>query len=122
VCRRAVRLIPRSRSLTVLGLTRAAPASSSCVSPASIRRRRRTNPNPVVGHCVTGLPPFPRPAHAGHVASRPHTATVMPTPLPASHPPPPAARYASPQPVARQHSAWRLGVDAQLSSPVGELS
>lgn len=40
----AVRLIPRSRSLTDRALTRAASASSSCVSPAAVLSCRSSSP------------------------------------------------------------------------------
>ncbi len=54
---RAVRLIPRSRSLTDRGLKPAASASSSCVSRASARNCRSTPPNPDAGcPAISGVP------------------------------------------------------------------
>ena len=57
VARRGVRLIPRSRSLTVRGLTPAAAASSSWVSPASVRSCR-SNPAYSIAGCsdMVGIP------------------------------------------------------------------
>ena len=66
---RAVWLMPRSRSLTARWLTCAAAASSSCVSPASLRSRRNSPPKPSPPCSATGLlvppPARPRPAHPG---------------------------------------------------------
>ena len=54
---RAVRLTPRSRSLTDRGLRPAASASSSCVSLASARSCRSNPPNPSAGCCaIFGIP------------------------------------------------------------------
>jgi hypothetical protein len=49
---RAVRLMPRSRSLTDRGLTLAASASSSCVSSASVRSCRSSPPKLSAGCSV----------------------------------------------------------------------
>ena len=50
---RGVATMPRSRSLTARGLTPAASASSSCVSPATARSRRSTPANPAGGSATT---------------------------------------------------------------------
>jgi len=55
---RAVRLMPRSRSLTDRGLRPAASASSSCVSPASARNCRSSPANPSAG-CTAMVPVSP---------------------------------------------------------------
>ena len=83
------RLTPRSRSLTVRGLSLAASASSSCVSPASARSRRSTSAKPGTGSSATARPspqshrpqlPDPRRGRTG--------AKRMPTPEPSTIGPP----------------------------------
>ena len=62
---RAVRWTPRSRSLTDRGLSPAASASSSCVSPASARNCCNKPANPCTG-CSATAPPKIRPPWPGH--------------------------------------------------------
>ena len=62
---RAVRLMPRSRSLTDRGLTPAALASSSCVRPAPARSCRSNPANPEVARsAMTAASPPHRPQPA----------------------------------------------------------
>ena len=67
---RAVRLIPRSRSLTDRGLRPAASASSSCVSRTSLRNCR-SNPAKLRGGSVTAsiVPSQDHRGHATHLPS-----------------------------------------------------
>ena len=68
---RAVRLIPRSRSLTDRGERLAALASSSCVSPASARSCRSSPPKPGAACSAMGLiVPSPAPARRPHPAQQ----------------------------------------------------
>lgn len=52
----ALRLIPRSKSLTVRGLTPAASASSSCDRPASTRSCRNSPANATTGGSTATTP------------------------------------------------------------------
>ena len=79
---RAVRLIPRSRSLTDRGERLAASASSSWVSPASARNRRSSPPNPGAACSAIG-PPSPSPAPG----LPPRPAPARPAPAAGTRPP-----------------------------------
>ena len=87
---------PRSRSLTVRGLTAAASASSSCVSPAPLRSLRSTPPNPAGGSATAS--PFARDsAVEGNDTPRPGAACGQQ----------PAGREVKADPA----QPWRAGLD-----------
>ena len=72
--------MPRSRSLTERGLSLAASASSSCVSPASARNRRSSPPKPDAACSATGPSPPHRPGAARTLTrSRHRRAHPLPT-------------------------------------------
>jgi len=108
---RAVRLMPRSGSLTARGLTPAALASSSCVNSASVRSCRSNPANPEVACSAMTAAPLPPPsARQRQKAQRgqglyqyyPGQAPAPPCPAPASPRPGPAAAATT---VARDRHA-----------------
>ena len=134
---RAVRLMPRSRSLTDRGLTPAALASSCCVSPAPARNCRSNPANPEVASSTAapshhpqprqrqkaphGQGPCPRLSRPGARATSPGTGTGQPAPRARSgrpgRSPGPARRY---RPPARSCPACPVHA-ARRRHPVGLL-
>ena len=96
---RAVRLMPRSRSLTDRGLRPAASASSSCVSLASARSCRSNPANPSAGcSAMVGIP------SAGLISPRGNPArsgTALQTII--------QARPPSPSPASQARRRWAAG-------------
>ena len=96
---RAVRLMPRSKSLTDRGLRPAASASSSCVSRAWARSCRSNPANPSAGcSAMVGVPPQAsfRRAAIRRGPERAHTTIIQ-------------ARPPSPSPASQARRRWAAG-------------
>ena len=120
---RAVRLMPRSRSLTGRGLTPAASASSSCVSRVSARSRRSSPANVSAGSSTTAVSPLtPCPSGGQHPANRAWTHCTQTARY---HHLPPSSRQGNPTPTTGDRLQTRrtgLGVRyALVSRPLPPL-
>ena len=119
---RAVRLMPRSRSLTDRGLTPAALASSACVSSASARSCRSNPANPVVA-CSAMTAASPPPALSPRPRQQPRRGKGLcqdyPGQVPAPPVPAPASPLPGPAPAAQTGARDRHAATGHRRGPAG---